>query len=47
MHFNNLSIVFGPTLLRQTSPSVDSIVMDTPYQSGVVELLMQHPEWLA
>jgi hypothetical protein len=45
MHFNNLGIVFGPTLLRESSPSVDSIVMDAPYQSSVVELLMQHAEW--
>jgi len=46
MHFNNLGIVFGPTLLRESSPSIDSIVMDAPYQSSVVELLMQHADWL-
>eukprot|EP00045_Choanoeca_perplexa_P013652 m.155342 g.155342 ORF g.155342 m.155342 type:complete len:858 (-) comp16412_c0_seq1:1106-3679(-) len=45
MQVNNLGIVFGPTLLRESSPSVDSIVMDAPYQSSVVELLMQHPDW--
>eukprot|EP00730_Choanoeca_flexa_P012744 TRINITY_DN4574_c0_g1_i2.p1 TRINITY_DN4574_c0_g1~~TRINITY_DN4574_c0_g1_i2.p1 ORF type:complete len:842 (+),score=198.20 TRINITY_DN4574_c0_g1_i2:126-2651(+) len=46
MHYNNLGIVFGPTLLRESTPSVDSIVMDAPYQSSVVETLMQNPEWL-
>eukprot|EP00052_Salpingoeca_macrocollata_P009570 m.75308 g.75308 ORF g.75308 m.75308 type:complete len:734 (+) comp17156_c0_seq1:181-2382(+) len=41
MQINNIAIVFGPTLLRQSEPSLEAIVMDAPYQNSVVEELLR------
>eukprot|EP00048_Salpingoeca_helianthica_P003140 m.64279 g.64279 ORF g.64279 m.64279 type:complete len:756 (+) comp12512_c0_seq2:44-2311(+) len=46
MQINNLSIVFGPTLLRRIEPTPESIIMDSPFQSGVVEELLRDPSLL-
>eukprot|EP00049_Salpingoeca_infusionum_P027596 m.33332 g.33332 ORF g.33332 m.33332 type:complete len:618 (+) comp9607_c1_seq2:199-2052(+) len=46
MHTNNLAIVFGPTLLRCSEPSIDAIVMDSPFQTSVVEEIMINHFWL-
>eukprot|EP00053_Salpingoeca_punica_P019710 m.201552 g.201552 ORF g.201552 m.201552 type:complete len:753 (-) comp17707_c0_seq2:1672-3930(-) len=42
---NNLAIVFGPTLLRQSEPPLESIVSDTPYQNSVVEELLREKSY--
>jgi hypothetical protein len=41
MRANNVAIVFGPTLLRLIAPTSTSIIMDTPYQSSIVEEIMR------
>lgn len=47
MQINNLGIVFGPTLLRRIEPTPESIIMDSPFQSGIVEELLREPSLLA
>lgn len=48
MTISNLAIIFGPTLLRP-SPRLDSVLKmmaDMPHQVGVVEILIEHADWL-
>eukprot|EP00039_Didymoeca_costata_P002118 m.57628 g.57628 ORF g.57628 m.57628 type:complete len:750 (+) comp11121_c0_seq1:236-2485(+) len=46
MRPNNLAIVFGPTLLRRSSPTTEMIVMDAPFQATVVEEILQQLDWV-
>jgi hypothetical protein len=41
----NVSIVFGPTLLRQTNADPMADMRDSSYQSAVVEQILSRLEW--
>jgi hypothetical protein len=44
MRNSNIAIVFGPTLVRMSQPTTESIIMHAAYQSSVVELLLENTE---
>ena len=41
----NVAIVFGPTLLRQTNQAPDALMRDSSYQSAVVEQILSRLDW--
>jgi len=45
MRMNNMAIVFGPTLLRKSQPTMDNIIKDSPFQSSVVEDILSQLAW--
>ncbi|KAI8906633.1 Rho GTPase activation protein, partial [Powellomyces hirtus] len=48
MSIRNLSIIFGPTLLKPP-PALDSmarVIEDMPFQCTVVETLIEQAEWV-
>eukprot|EP00040_Diaphanoeca_grandis_P012604 m.63849 g.63849 ORF g.63849 m.63849 type:complete len:728 (+) comp23350_c0_seq1:396-2579(+) len=45
MRMNNMAIVFGPTLLRKSQPTMDNIIKDSPFQSSVIEDIMSQLDW--
>jgi hypothetical protein len=45
MAVNNVAIVFGPTLVRKNAPTMDNIIKDTPFQSGIVEEILTQLAW--
>lgn len=45
MRINNLAIVFGPTLVRKNSPTMENIIQDSPFQSSIVEEILTQLDW--
>ena len=46
MTLKNVSLVFGPTLVRNPNPPSGLIVNDINAGNSVVEMLCQHVSWL-
>ncbi len=43
----NLAIVFGPTLFRDATNSMASMIVDTPSQARIVQVLLNEEAYFA